>query len=212
MIKEFIIISSNTTRSVEYLKELKINKIIPKMIIHLDDNSKNNNYYTLLKNKFFFPKVRKKIFFRKKISKNICNFILKNKYKYIIFSSYSDDIIKDKVLLKKKKVIHFHPGKLPNYKGSTVLYYALLNENQIYCSTIIMNSKIDGGKILLIKKYKKPKKIFDIDDKYDAKIRSKNLIETLKQKKIKKIVNIPSNHYYIIHPVLRSLVFKKRKN
>ena len=74
-----------------------------------------------------------------------------------------------------------------------------------------MNSKIDGGKILLIKKYKRPKKIFDIDDKYDAKIRSKNLIETLKQKKIKKIVNMPSNHYYIIHPVLRSLVFKKEK-
>ena len=40
MIKEFIIISSNTTRSVEYLKELKMNKIFPKMIIHLDDNSK----------------------------------------------------------------------------------------------------------------------------------------------------------------------------
>ena len=64
MIKEFIIISSNTTRSVEYLKELKMNKIFPKMIIHLDDNSKNNNYYTLLK--IIFPNVKKKIFLEKK--------------------------------------------------------------------------------------------------------------------------------------------------
>ncbi len=77
-----------------------------------------------------------------------------------------------------------------------------------------MNEKIDSGKILLTKRYKIPKKIRSIDIDYDNEIRSNNIcnvikkINLLKKKKQKKTTSLP---YYIIHPVLRSIVFNKIK-
>ena len=115
-------------------------------------------------------------------------------------------------MLKKKIIIHNHSGKIPEFKGSTTIYYSLLKEKKIYCSTIILNNKIDEGKILFIKKYPIPKNIMLIDNKYDDYIRSNNLI--LFMKSFKKL-NVRSKKksnlqpYYVIHPLLRSIVFKK---
>ena len=57
---------------------------------------------------------------------------------------------------------------------------SLLKEKKIFCSTLILSNGIDQGKILLIKKYSRPKNIFTIDKKYDDFIRSKNLLYVLK--------------------------------
>ena len=77
-----------------------------------------------------------------------------------------------------------------------------------------MNEKIDSGKILLTKRYKIPKKIRSIDIDYDNEIRANNIcnvikkIDLLKKKKQKTTTSLP---YYIMHPVLRSIVYNKRK-
>ena len=58
---------------------------------------------------------------------------------------------------------------------------------KIFCSTLILNQKIDSGDILFYKEYPLPKKITNIDNKYDDEIRAKNLVYTLKNiKKLKK--------------------------
>ena len=75
-------------------------------------------------------------------------------------------------------MLHSHTGKLPKYKGSTTIYYSLIKEKKIYCTTFIMNSQIDKGTILLIKKYPILKNYKNID-KYDNKIRAKNILVTL---------------------------------
>ena len=101
---------------------------------------------------------------------------------------------------------------MPNYKGSTTIYYSLLKEKKIYCTTFILDKKLDDGKILLIKKYNIPKVIKSIDNKYDDEIRAKNLIFVLKNFDKIKLININKKKnlpYYVMHPLLKTIVFFK---
>jgi NDP-sugar pyrophosphorylase family protein len=105
-----------------------------------------------------------------------------------------------------------HQYKLPFGLITTKSKNLLLNEKKIYCSTILMNDKIDEGKILLIKNYNLPKNIKEIDKDFDDLIRSKNLVFLLKNFNLKKKVKLLKHNYkpyYVIHPVLRSAVFKR---
>lgn len=212
MKNNFSIIVSNTSRSYQYLRQLKKNKLIPKDIIYLNDGSNNPITKKIKLNKFFFPKIIVKSFYTNYINNNVARFLLSKNTNYIIYSGYPGVIERNNKVLKSKKLIHSHPGKLPQYRGSTTIYYSILKEDKIYCSTIILNKNLDSGKILLIIKYPIPKKISQIDNEYDDKIRAKNIVFILKKydklkvtkKKIKK-----NNPYYVIHPLLRSLVFRK---
>ena len=186
MINKFSIIISNTLRSYCYLKTLRENNLTPCTIIYLDDNLNNKIAFKLKKKKFFFPSVKLKLFKSKDINGKVSKFILSLTEKNIVYSGYSGIIIKETLILNKKNLIHSHSGKLPKYKGSTTIYYSILNEKKIFCSTIILNKNLDNGKILLIKKYSIPRKIKFIDENYDNKIRSKNLIQVLKNYKILK--------------------------
>ena len=65
---------------------------------------------------------------------------------------------------------------------------------------------------MLIIKYPIPKNILQIDNEYDDKIRAKNIVFILKKYDKLKVTkkNIKKNNpYYVIHPLLRSLVFRK---
>ena len=158
MPEKFNILITNTKRSIQYLKLLNKKKLFPNQVIYLDDNKKNNISHKL-KKILYFKKYNLSIF----KTNNINNFkvvkcLTKSKIKNIIYSGYPAKIVKSKKLLKEKNLIHSHPGFLPYYKGSTTIYYSILNEKKIYCTTFIMNEKIDSGKILLTKRYKIPKK------------------------------------------------------
>ncbi len=208
---DFQIIISNTTRSLSYLQYLSAFKFKPKKIIYLDNSFNNyNSRSVLFKKKFYFPSVTVKKFKSRGINESVSNFILKQKEKYFVYSGYPGEIIKNNKVLKLKKLIHCHPGKLPNYRGSTTIYYSLMKEKNIYCSTIILNKKLDSGKILFKKKYPLPKKITDIDNVYDNYVRSMNLIHLIKN--FKKIRSTKQKGrkilpYYVIHPLLRSAIF-----
>ena len=119
-------------------------------------------------------------------------------------------IIRNKLLMSKKKLIHFHPGKLPKYPGSTSIFYSLLNEKKIFCSAIELNEKIDGGNLILTKEFSIPSNKKDIDVIYDNKIRKevlKILLNKSKYNSKKQMVN--KNYYYIAHPIIRRLAINK---
>ena len=74
----------------------------------------------------------------------------------------------------------------------------------------------------MTKNYKIPRNIFEIDGEYDSKIRAINMVEALTKlkskrkgnglkRKIKNKNRNKSNLYFVIHPMLRSIVFKKKK-
>ena len=213
MISDLSIIISNNLRSLKYLKVFIKLKIKPNEVIHVND--KKNNFIKkkilkILKQKLF----KKKSFFSEGLSNNVARYILNRKEKNFILSLPHGEIIKNKKLLKTKNLIHFHPGRLPLFRGATSIYYSLLRKKEICCSTIIMSLNIDGGDILFCKKFPFPKKIKDIDRNYDIKIREiclEYLIKNLKKLKAKPQKKIKKLHYYLAHPVIRKLAITKMK-
>jgi methionyl-tRNA formyltransferase len=202
------LILADTSRSKEYLKHLIKNNIIPHKVFLYSDKKK----YTL--KKFIKDNGVKVKFFRSKSINNIkiFNEIKKTVSKYFVYSGYPGEIIK-KNLLKAKKIVHLHPGFLPNFKGSTTMYYSLILTNKIYCTCIKLNEKIDEGKIMYIKKFKKPKNLKLLEGRYDNEIRAKTLIDFLLKGKKKNYSQSNKKHesYYIAHPIIRNLVISKKK-
>ena len=210
------IIISNNLRSLEYLDIFIKLKKEPNKVIYIDDN-KSLPIKKKIKKILFLEKIfkNKKTFYSKKFSNQVIKYLLKDKEKNFILSLPHGEIIKNSKLLKSKNLIHFHPGKLPLFRGATSIYYSLLRKKEIGCSTIIMSSDLDGGNLLFDKKFSFPKKTKDIDKKYDIEIRKvcleyllKNFkkLEPRPQKKINKL------HYYLAHPIIRKLAVMKMKS
>jgi len=209
---KFSAVLSSNLRSFIYIKELVDKSLYPSSIIFLI-NKKNK----FLNNKIF--KVINKIdnISIYKYEKNtiddplVVSKILNLKEKVVIYSGYGGKIIKSKKLLNNKLFLHSHPGKLPSFKGSTTIYYSILKLRKIYCTTFIMNSSIDEGRILLVKEYALPKDFKELDA-FDNYMRIQNIIIVLKS--FAKFMKIKQKkylrfypHYYIAHPILRYLVF-----
>ena len=218
-LKNFILIFSNTPRSFAYFYHLKKNNLLPKYLIYLDNQKKAH----LLNNYKYFKKLnikkeckKSKIFFAKFNTSIIDNpFVLKLlkkiKLKKIIYSGYPSCIIKNENLLKQKILIHTHSGKLPEFKGSTTIFYSILLKKKIFCTTFRMSSNIDSGKILFVQEYPIPKRRMEINSIYDEFIRAQNLVSYLKsRKKTFKIKKNKDVSYFISHPIIRYLALRKK--
>ena len=136
--------------------------------------------------------------------------IIKYKPKLIIYSGYGGQIVGKNILQTNIPVLHIHGGWLPDYRGSTTIYYSLLKEHRCGASAILLSSKIDSGIIVKRKKYPAPKRGTDIDYVYDNEIRADLLIEVLaewnEQKGFAQAIKQDDNEgvmYYVIHPVLK---------
>jgi methionyl-tRNA formyltransferase len=109
------------------------------------------------------------------------------------------------------RYIHIHPGKLPDYRGSTPIYYSVLAERKIEATAIFLEKRIDEGAIIAKKEFPKPSNMLTIDLEYDPWIRAQLLKVVLssldKEKKLHTTsqTQIKGETYYIIHPVLKCL-------
>lgn len=198
---EFGLILANTKRSEIYLKYLQKYKIYPKYVLFYSNDKMSKNLHKLFKkNKLETKIIKSNNINSKKIEKTLSKLNLKN----FLYSGYPGALIKNLRILRLYKIFHSHCGDLPKYKGSTTLYYSILNRDKIICSTIILNHKIDEGKIVYKKNYPYPKK--NKIDEYDYIIRIKNFIFYIKSKKnivFKKTKN--KNFFFKIHPILRNI-------
>lgn len=180
MQKKLSLILSDTKRSLTYLNYLNKNKINIKVVLFYGISKKKNLFKKILKSKNIDT-----ILFKKTKNINSKSIEMTNKYfsnEYILFSGYPGQIIKNKKLLNKN-LIHCHPGLLPKYKGSTTIYYSLLNENKIFVSLFRVSKKIDSGKILFISKVKAPNSLSLIENQFDNKVRAETLIKFINSKK-----------------------------
>ena len=204
--KNLGLIISQTKRSLSYLKILKKIDIKIDVIIVYGNKVENLKKYNSFKSKIYYFKF-------KKISKLISNKILSLTTKNFIVSPYPGEIIRDENLLKKKSLFHVHPGKLPEYKGSTIIYYTILNKKKVYCSVIKLSKNLDQGKVFFRKSFITPASLNESDyNSFDNKIRSltlKSFIskppKLIKQNKYKYFEN-----YFTIHPILRKIAFDKK--
>jgi len=140
-------------------------------------------------------------------NEKLIEYIQEQNLDFLIFTG--GGILKNDILNSRTKFIHFHPGIVPDYKGSTCFYYSMLKENDCGVTAFIMNEGLDTGDILYQKKFNKPNHCF-VDEVYDPHIRSETLVDILKKNlisknKCRKQKSDSGNTYYVIHPVLKHI-------
>ena len=132
--------------------------------------------------------------------------------KYWIYSGPAGGVLKKNLFETRKEFIHIHPGLLPQYKGSTTIYYSLLNKDPVGCTALFLNEKIDCGNLIMQIDCDVPEDRRHIDEQYDPHIRSLLLAKVLKTYKEtglfqeSKQTPLDWSTYYIIHPVLKHAV------
>ncbi len=132
----------------------------------------------------------------------------------VIYSGIGGQLVKPDLLDMGLPFIHAHSGLLPRFRGSTTIYYSMLERRDCAVSVIQLNRDIDQGPILLQQVYPLPPFGIDIDNVYDPAIRADLLVRFLCQSdSTEKLISsetvtheseIPTD-YYVIHPVLKHL-------
>jgi methionyl-tRNA formyltransferase len=129
----------------------------------------------------------------------------------LIYSGYGGSLLRAEILGTGKRFLHIHGGYLPDYKGSTTNYYSLLEEGTMGASSLFLSAEIDGGPVLLRRKFPPPDDLLAIDHVYDSAARARVLIDTLKayvtagEWAFELPENVGGETYYIIHPLLKHI-------
>jgi methionyl-tRNA formyltransferase len=130
----------------------------------------------------------------------------------VIFSGYGGQIVGRGLLGLGARFLHMHSGRLPEYRGSTTLYYALLNGEAPTVSALLLDAMIDTGPIVARRSYPVPPAGMDLDRIYDPAIRSDLLVRIMQQYAASDHIDVidqqsveVGTNYYVIHPVLKHL-------
>ncbi|MDC3316411.1 formyltransferase family protein [bacterium] len=130
----------------------------------------------------------------------------------VIYSGIGGQIVEKRILEAGPRFLHMHAGWLPDYRGSTTVYYSLLNGEPPGVSAIFLDASIDTGPILKRQKYPTPPSWMDVDLVYDGAIRADLLCQVMAQhqeqgKLVSKAVQDPDigRTYFVIHPVLKHI-------
>jgi folate-dependent phosphoribosylglycinamide formyltransferase PurN len=134
------------------------------------------------------------------------------KPKIVIYSGYGGQLVGADMLALGMQFLHVHSGWLPEYRGSTTIYYALLRREDPGVTAFILDRSIDTGPVVERRRYPKPSPDLDIDQVYDAAIRADLLVRVMAE--YAKTGRLPvveqeatdkARTYYVIHPVLKHL-------
>lgn len=114
-------------------------------------------------------------------------------------------------LLEVAPFLHIHSGWLPDYRGSTTLYYSLLENGTCACTALLLDPHIDTGPIVARRHYPAPPSGLNVDHVYDGAIRANLLVRVMRA--YLRLGRLPSlrkqpaagRTFYVIHPVLKHL-------
>ncbi|MEY8521434.1 formyltransferase family protein [Lachnospiraceae bacterium 38-10] len=237
ILEEFVMLASDTARTKAYLQGMIREKKLPaKCIVYSENISKMKNEADSYKeseedSKYFDVNIP--ILFsldkaaipyilveNKDINSEQIESVLKGlKQKYLIYSGYGGYILKPHLFRLDKKIIHIHAGILPQYRGSTTVYYSFLQERILGATAILLNEKIDEGEIITKELFEIPADAVNIDYVYEPYIRSEVLLKVIDQYLewggmilSQKQDERGAETYFIIHPVLKHLALLKIEN
>lgn len=129
----------------------------------------------------------------------------------VIFSGYGGQIVGAELLNTGAPFLHVHAGALPDYRGSTTIYYSTLERRECTASALLLRADIDTGPVLAQRTYPLPHRDMDVDRLYDSAIRADLLIHALRRLmqggEAAASAQAPGDGhtYYVIHPVLKHL-------
>jgi methionyl-tRNA formyltransferase len=143
-------------------------------------------------------------------AEEVSNVIRETAADVVIYSGYGGQIVSSSVLALGSQFLHLHSGWLPEYRGSTTLYYALLNGELPGVTALILDRTIDTGPIVGRRHYPHPPSGLDLDLVYDAAIRADLLVHVIQNYVKSGRLTIVEHQrpdegmvYYVIHPVLK---------
>lgn len=128
----------------------------------------------------------------------------------LVYSGYGGQLVPP-ALLRRQPVLHIHSGWLPDYRGSTTLYYQVLEQRQCAASALLLDEQIDTGPVVARQQYPLPPAGMDIDYLYDNAIRADLLVRVLARWRHDPgtLQALPAEAeqppYFIIHPLLKHL-------
>lgn len=130
----------------------------------------------------------------------------------VIYSGWGGQIVSERVLATGAPFLHLHSGWLPAYRGSTTLYYALLNDEPPGVTAILLDKAIDTGPVVARRAYPRPPAGIEIDLVFDPAIRADLLVRVLGDYAARGSITAleyqdvaAGEVYYVIHPVLKHL-------
>ncbi|MDA1100154.1 MAG: formyltransferase family protein [Proteobacteria bacterium] len=128
----------------------------------------------------------------------------------VIYSGYGGQLVSAELLSLGPPFLHAHSGWLPDYRGSTTIYYSLVAGEGCGVSVIEMVPAIDQGPIVARQRYPAPPVGVDIDYFYDSAIRADLMAEVAAQwQKQGHLEHVEtggvSADYYVVHPLLKHL-------
>tara|TARA_E500000331_G_C17263041_1_gene716025 strand:+ start:2384 stop:3133 length:750 start_codon:yes stop_codon:yes gene_type:complete len=138
--------------------------------------------------------------------------------KLVIYSGYGGQIIAAQTLARGVPFLHMHAGWLPKYRGSTTIYYSLLEGDDCGVSAILLNARIDEGPLVSRQRYPAPPSNIDVDSLYDNAIRADLLVKVLRKYKETGVLPACSepreagDTYFVIHPVLKHIALLAQRN
>lgn len=134
----------------------------------------------------------------------------------VIYSGFGSEIVRPDLIETAPPFLHMHAGWLPEYRGSTTIYYSLLNGEGCGVSAILLSPDIDVGPLVKRVRYPTPPPGVDCDYYYDSLIRADLLVRVLSEYEPEEIAFVAEtqNHqigevYYVIHPVLKHVAILK---
>lgn len=203
-------------RSISYLNELIKRECLPSFVCLLKPDSMTPGQKSFEENAVFVSILNEnRIEFETFDTMNIndpqiVDCLKKRKENIIIYSGPGGALLKEDLLSIGKEYVHVHPGKLPEFRGSTTIYYHVLSGVKPVATAIFLRSAIDTGPILKEKEFDFPINE-DIDYEYDPRIRAEvlgDLIEEYSKKGsfgTKEQSKSNGETYYIMHPMLRHI-------
>ena len=233
-VAQIAMLAADTPRTAAYLQALLKKQLLPSYVVVLSEEKtvasspeqaakKNNLPDGFSLDTYFDPSVslieflvKNKIDYSIAGSKNVndplvIDAVKARKEKYFIYSGLGGQILKEDILSCGKKIFHFHPGRVPDYRGSTTVYYSILNEDRCHVSAFFLERKIDTGPLIKIREFSPPPDGRIIDIIYDSYIRAELLVEVMEEFVKTGAVTTclqpeeKGETYFIIHPVLKHI-------
>ena len=132
-----------------------------------------------------------------------------------IYSGFGGQIVRSELLAAGPPLLHLHSGWLPDYRGSTTLYYSYLTDGSCGVTAILLRESIDTGPIVGRKRYPPPPPGAEVDYCYDSAIRADLLVAVIEgwvqRGELERIAQPPGEgrDYYIVHPVLKHVALNR---
>lgn len=137
--------------------------------------------------------------------------ISRSSWDIVLFSGPPGAIVRAALFGTGRKFLHIHPGALPDFRGSTTIYYSLLEQNDVTATAFYLDETIDTGPILLSRSFLPPPDRTKIDLEFDPFVRAEVLREILRKLADGHPLSAHAQRetdkgtHYIIHPVLKHI-------